>query len=89
MPTGATRLMTTPSHERAAALLRKQQSTTARLRAGLPALLEQLESMDEPALPWSDDDRAVDPRPSPRPSTSEQRRQDLDGSAPASTIRSR
>jgi hypothetical protein len=42
--------MTTPSHENVAALLRKQQSTTARLRAGLPALLEQLESLEEPAL---------------------------------------
>ena len=67
MPTGAGHPMTTPSHERAAALLRKQQSTTARLRAGLPALLEQLEAMDEPALPSSDGDVATDPLLAPRP----------------------
>lgn len=70
MPAGAASPVTTPSHERAAALLRKQQSTTARLRAGLPALLEQLESMDEPALPLPDDDGAIDPRFAPRPPTS-------------------
>ncbi len=58
--------MTTSSHERAAALLRKQQSTTARLRAGLPALLEQLEAMDEPALPGPDE-TPTDPFPAPRP----------------------
>jgi hypothetical protein len=38
-------------HERAAALLRRQQSTTARLRAGLPDLLGQLDGLDEPGLP--------------------------------------
>ena len=51
------------------ALLRKQQSTTARLRAGLPALLEQLEAMDEPALPSSEDppiDRFLAPDPPAR-----------------------
>jgi hypothetical protein len=43
---------TSPSpHERAAALLRRQQSTTARLRAGLPALLDQLDGLEEPGLP--------------------------------------
>lgn len=42
---------TSPSpHERAAALLRRQQSTTARLRAGLPDLLDQLDRLDEPGL---------------------------------------
>ena len=40
----------TASHERAADLLRRQQSTTARLRAGLPALIEQLESLEEPEI---------------------------------------
>ena len=58
--------MTAPAHENAAALLRRQQSTTARLRAGLPALLEQLEAMDEPALP-APDDTATDPFLAPRP----------------------
>lgn len=53
--------MTTPSHERAAALLRRQQSTTARLRAGLPALIEQLEAMEEPALPSPDPTEADHP----------------------------
>jgi hypothetical protein len=54
-------------HERAAALLRRQQSTTARLRAGLPDLLDQLERMDEPGLAdvegfeW----RAIDPPADP------------------------
>jgi hypothetical protein len=38
--------MSTPAHETAAALLRKQQRTTARLRVGLPALLAHLEQVD-------------------------------------------
>jgi hypothetical protein len=37
-------------HQRAAALLRRQQSTTARVRAGLPQLLDQLEQLDEPSI---------------------------------------
>jgi len=60
--------MTAPAHENAAALLRRQQSTTARLRAGLPALLEQLESLDEPEIGDIVDLRADPPGASPPPS---------------------
>jgi hypothetical protein len=65
----------TPAHETAAALLRKQQSTTARLRVGLPALLVHLEHTEvlapEPTRPASGPGvtdgaaRDRDPRPGP------------------------
>lgn len=42
--------MTPLPHENAAALLRRQQSATARARAGLPALLVELENLEEPEL---------------------------------------
>ena len=88
--------MTTPAHENAAALLRRQQSTTARLRAGLPALLEQLESLDEPEIgdivdlrTGSPDPPRSDPaRPPPDERTGATDRQAAGGPSP-STRRSR
>lgn len=66
--------MSTSAYENAAAMLRQQQRTTARLRAGLPALLAQLEHAEllpqDPTAPSTEETQleGFDPfEPDPAP----------------------
>jgi len=64
--------MSTSAYENAAAMLRRQQRTTARLKVGLPALLAHLEHTEVLPLeatdpPDGDENPATDPSTDPTP----------------------